>query len=218
MGLLILGAAAGLLTLAGWYWWSANAAYATSKPAFDAWLSADQQRAKQFERFSDQMRAAGVAEVVPLWQLWRVDADYTQRCNTEMFVVPPEDKWSAIVPTLRIVGDSVVPAIGPIEVVSAYRSPQVNECIGGATRSQHLNYRALDMIPIEMDDNTQVMTELCEIHQKLDTKRRAGLGAYYDLANPLRNRRARFHMDNAGHRRWGYDYTRKSDPCPNLLS
>lgn len=216
--LICVSAAAAVLTLGLSSWWSAQREYAYSKPAFDVWVNADPKRAQQFEQFSAAMADAGVAEVVPLWQLWRVDANYASRCDTEMFVAPPDDKWAAMVPTLRLVRDEVLPVTGPVEVVSAYRSQEVNGCIGGANRSQHLFFRALDLVTQEENDLAELFTRLCTMHNGLGAKSKMGLGAYYDLDNPARNSTGRFHIDSAGYRRWGYDYTRGSDPCPGLIS
>ena len=39
----------------------------------------------------------------------------------------------------------------PIRITSGYRPPRVNRAIGGARHSQHLYFRALDMIPLNGD-------------------------------------------------------------------
>ncbi|MFM2062351.1 MAG: hypothetical protein RLZZ507_2021 [Cyanobacteriota bacterium] len=39
----------------------------------------------------------------------------------------------------------------PIRITSGYRPPQVNKSIGGARNSQHLYFRAIDMIPMNGD-------------------------------------------------------------------
>ncbi|MEM9309837.1 MAG: D-Ala-D-Ala carboxypeptidase family metallohydrolase [Pseudomonadota bacterium] len=146
-----------------------------------------------------------------------MDADYVWRCDSEHFVFPPDEKWDAIIPTLRLVRDEVIPVIGEVEVASAYRGEAVNECVGGAKRSQHRRFTALDLVPLDATDKREHFTRLCRMHEGLSAQSRMGLGAYFEPNNPAKNKTGRFHIDSGGYRRWGYDYTSKSDPCPRLL-
>lgn len=63
--------------------------------------------------------------------------------------IPPKSKWHNIVPTLRIV-DSLRAELGrPIVILSSYRSPRYNAAINGAAKkSQHTEFRALDIAVI----------------------------------------------------------------------
>jgi len=62
--------------------------------------------------------------------------------------LPPEQLWSAIVPTLWI-ADQVRHHTGiSLTVTSAYRSPDYNaKCPNSSPRSQHMANTALDLIP-----------------------------------------------------------------------
>jgi uncharacterized protein YcbK (DUF882 family) len=58
---------------------------------------------------------------------------------------PAQAKWSAILPTLRIV-DKLRAHFGrPIVLLSSYRSPAYNKAISGASRSFHCDFIALDI-------------------------------------------------------------------------
>lgn len=59
--------------------------------------------------------------------------------------VPPKRLWNKILPTLRIV-DELRGSFGkPCRILSSYRSPGYNKAVGGAPKSQHLDFNALDI-------------------------------------------------------------------------
>ena len=191
---------------------------ASSKPGFEDWLAQDPKRSLQFAAFEAHLSQANVDQIVPSWQLVRMDANYAARCGAEYFAIPPADLWDNIIPTLEMVRDHVVPVIGAVEVVSAWRPEQINTCIGGAARSQHLRFAAVDMVSLENRPVRAMFADLCVMHRAAGGRSAIGLGVYFDPDFPWRNAIGRFHIDSAGYRRWGYDYTRKSDPCPSLTN
>jgi hypothetical protein len=189
----------------------------SSHEAFDVWLRADPARANTFIDLRGFLAKQGVAEVVPVWQLARIDHDYAARCGEAFFALPPREMWPNIVPALRLVRDEVVAVTGRVEVASSWRSPRNNACIGGASRSAHMEFRALDLVaPARTGDRRRLFADLCAMQRRSGRKSRMGLGAYYDPAKLFANLEGRFHIDAHGYRTWGFDYTGKSNPCPDL--
>ncbi|MEM6383099.1 MAG: D-Ala-D-Ala carboxypeptidase family metallohydrolase [Pseudomonadota bacterium] len=57
---------------------------------------------------------------------------------------PPKELWDNIVPTALML-DEIRHRLGaPIRILSCYRSPAYNRCIGGASKSLHMQFRAVD--------------------------------------------------------------------------
>jgi Peptidase M15 len=189
----------------------------SSREAFETWLREDPARRASYADLRAVLAKAGVADVIPAWQLLRVDGDYAARCSTAYFAMPPKAKWPQIVPALRLVRLKVVPVTGPVEVVSSWRSPEINTCIGGARRSAHLDFRALDLVaPSRAADRRKLFADLCAMQRKAGPGSRMGLGAYFQPEKPAANPAGRFHIDAHGYRTWGFDYTSKTNPCPAL--
>jgi hypothetical protein len=187
-----------------------------SEAAFRRWLAAESGRAGEFRRFERFLADHGVSGVVPAWQLLRTDANYAGRCGLDAFQMPPEQKWPAIVPALRLVRDDVIPVVGRVEVSASHRSDELNACVHGARGSRHLAFAAVDLVAPDRPDQRQLFADLCAMHQRVGARDRMGLGAYYDPARPFASRHARFHIDQSGYRTWGFDYTRKSSYCLKL--
>ena len=146
----------------------------------------------------------GVADILPLADILRSDARW-RRCEAaEPFAVPPRRLWPAMVPTLRYVRDHVVPAVGPVRVVSGYRDPVANGCFKGAKASRHLRVAALDLMPRRPLQREELIAVLCPLHARTGSRFAVGLGIYNVT---------RFHIDTAGYRRWGADYRGATSPC-----
>jgi hypothetical protein len=173
-------------------------------------------RAKEYAAFQGMLQSEGVAGIVPAWQLWRVDAQYASRCGEDYFAMPPKDRWRDIIPTLRLLRDEVIPVTGPLEVVSGWRSPAINACVNGASRSRHLEFKALDLVATTRSNQRKLFKDLCDMQRASGSTSALGLGAYFDPSNPSRNTEGRFHIDASGYRTWGYDYTGQTNPCPKL--
>ena len=189
--------------------------FPTSEAAFDRWLAEDPDRAPRFRELQAFLQAEGVGNVVPVWQLTRVDAFYAARCGIVPFALPPEDLWDNIVAPLRSVERHVVPAVGPVQVLSSYRTPEVNACARGASRSRHLDFAALDLATQDRQRGEDLYRTLCAMHAEEGRAARMGLGAYFDPDEPSFGG-GRFHIDAGGYRSWGRGYSAASSPCPRL--
>ena len=122
-----------------------------------------------------------------------VTSDWS-RCGAQPFEVPPINEWANVVQTLRYVRDYVVPAVGAVEPVSAYRNPILNQCAGGAAESVHMTMSAMDLVPLAPIDRGTLMSRLCAAHAVIGPRYNVGLGFYAKL---------RFHVDSWKYRTWG---------------
>lgn len=175
-----------------------------AEDTFDAWLAGEPGRAELFARFQAALAAEGVSGVVPNEQLWMVD-QLNPRCANAQFAAPPPALWPAMFDTLRLTRDYVVPAVGGVRVVSAWRSDAFNICIGGASRSAHRDFMALDLVPVDPAVTREHLIErLCAVHRVEGRSVRFGLGIYSGR---------RFHIDTRGFRGWGADHRGASFPC-----
>ncbi len=184
--------------------------------AFNQWLEADLSQAPRFAAFEAYLHDRGVGEVVPVWQLAQVDAQFAERCDLDPFAIPPEEQWPNIVPALQLVKDEVIPAVGPVEVLSSFRSQAINTCARGASRSKHLSFAALDLATVPRRRDPGLFRELCAMQRASGPESRMGLGAYFNPAAPD-SASGRFHIDAEGYRTWGHDYSMASNPCSLLL-
>jgi len=100
-----------------------------------------------------------------------------------------------------------VPAVGPVEPVSAYRNPTLNQCAGGAPESAHKHYSAIDMVPLRPITREAMMRILCTAHSQHGATYNAGLGFYAFM---------RFHVDSTKYRRWNMDPAVAAQ-CPPLI-
>ncbi|MCB2089080.1 MAG: D-Ala-D-Ala carboxypeptidase family metallohydrolase [Sphingomonadaceae bacterium] len=208
-----------LLGLLGGSWWAlsrdGHSLLAGPEPysqeAFADWLREDSRNREGFHEFTQFLGEQGVSGVVPDWQLLRTDANRARKCERPQFLLPPREKWANIVPALEMLRDHVVPQLGRLEVVSSYRTEQFNSCIGGASRSKHLGFHALDLIAPDQTDKRDMFRQLCALQAQLGPRSRMGLGAYFDPAKA--DRAGRFHVDVAGYRSWGYSYGAASSGC-----
>lgn len=160
---------------------------------YRAWLATSpgiRARVLSYESWQD---AAGVRGVLPTWQTLRT-ASMWRECGGEPFEVPPHNFWPDMVRTLKFVRDRVRPALGPVEAVSGYRNPVLNQCARGSARSAHLDYFALDLVPVQPIPRRELFRRLCGIHAAYGPQAEVGLGFYTFT---------RFHVDTRGFRRWG---------------
>ena len=160
---------------------------------YRAWLASSPGVRAQVLGFEAWQEAAGVRHVLPTWQILRT-ASMWRECGGQPFEVPPHTFWPDMVRTLKFIRDRVRPALGPVEAVSGFRNPALNACARGSARSAHLDYFALDLIPLQPTSRRQLFERICPVHARYGPAAGAGLGFYTFL---------RFHVDTRGFRRWG---------------
>jgi len=189
--------------------WNPAADYITAgqdEPGYRSWYMAAPLRAAQVKAFNNYLASNQVAGILPTWQLLRTATSW-QECGGQPFEVPPAEEWPHMVQTLRYVHDYVVPAIGPVEAVSVYRNPTLNQCAGGAPESSHKLDSAIDMVPLRPIDRISLMRTLCSAHTAHGAAYNAGLGFYAFI---------RFHVDSTKYRRWNMDPAVAAE-CPPIV-
>jgi hypothetical protein len=189
--------------------WDPAAPYITAgqdEPGYRNWYLALPAHAQQVRAFNDYLASAQVAGVLPTWQLLRTASSWKD-CNSQPFEVPPPDEWPHMIQTLRYIRDYVIPTIGPVEPVSAYRNPVLNVCAGGAPESAHKLDSAVDLVPLRPITRETLMRSMCGIHSEHGAAYNAGLGFYAYL---------RFHVDSTKFRRWNMDPAVAAQ-CPPIL-
>lgn len=191
--------------------WQPAAPYVTAgqdEPGYRRWLAAQPWRAGMVSAFHRYLQGAGVEYVVPTWQLVRTASDWSV-CSAQPFEVPPSSHWPNIVQTLRYIRDYVVPAIGPVEAVSAYRNPLLNQCAGGAPESVHQHLSAIDLVPLRQPaSRDDMIARLCAAHALQGGRYAVGLGFYTKY---------RFHVDSWRFRTWGRN-DEGGTACPASLA
>jgi uncharacterized protein YcbK (DUF882 family) len=169
-----------------------------AKTRFAHWH--DQHRA-EIERYDAYLRAEGVADIVPAPGLLRT-ARRWRKCGKLEFAVPPEDLQANMPPTLRLVArlrDAGI--LDPRLARSVYRDAAMNTCAGGSGRSKHLENRAIDFDLPARGDNVD---RLCAFWREHGQAANMGLGFYSPTT---------IHVDTAGYRTWGGDYTWRTSLC-----
>jgi len=178
-----------------------------SEADFQAWLDAKPGRRGEILSFEAWQAAAGVAHVLPTYQVLRT-ASMWRVCNGEPFEVAPPNLWPGMAATLKFIRDRVEPAVGRVEAVSGYRNPALNACARGSPGSAHQGYFALDLVPIRPLERRELFRRLCAVHARYGAAARAGLGFYAFQ---------RFHIDTNGFRRWGASGPNHNEsPCAVL--
>lgn len=181
------------------------AACALAQPAgFEAWLGADAARPAEVRAFEAYLRDQGVGDVLPADQLLLSATSWKDCGMPTPYTLAPRSLWPHVVPTIRFIRDEIIPAIGPVEVFSAYRAPALNRCAGGAPLSAHAQFYALDLVPQKPMTRAALIETVCALHRKVGQRYGIGLGFYGGL---------RFHIDTMRYRRWGSDHHAGTSPC-----
>jgi len=144
---------------------------------------------RDFEQLLYQNRVAGV---LPVDQLWLQGTEWQSRQHTA-YAIPPRKYWPTMVRTLQFVKYELLPLIGPVEVQSGFRTVAYNLAAGGASRSKHMEFSALDLRPLRDYPRALLHQRLKNLWAKRGKRWDLGLGLYSGV---------RFHIDTSGYRSW----------------
>lgn len=147
---------------------------------------------RDFRQFARFLHEAGVADAIEPENLLRQGSDWLD-INEPPFAIPPRDYWPNMVATLKLIRDEVVPAIGPVDIVSAFRTDTYNRKAGGSHKSKHKTFCGVDLVPRSNIGRSELIEELRNLHARLGPDSQMGLGIYSGV---------RFHVDTCGYRRW----------------
>ncbi len=147
---------------------------------------------RAFGQLADFMQEAKVADAIEPQNLLRQGSDWLD-INEPPFAIPPRDYWPNMVPTLQLIRDELVPNIGPVDVVSAFRTDHYNRKAGGSGKSKHKTFCGVDLVPRSNISRKELVEELRNLHARLGPESHMGLGIYSGV---------RFHVDTCGFRSW----------------
>ncbi|MFV8780857.1 D-Ala-D-Ala carboxypeptidase family metallohydrolase [Microbulbifer sp. SA54] len=152
----------------------------------------DGRNRRAFGELTSFLESAGVADATAPENLLRQGSDWLD-IDEAPFAIPPRDYWNNMLPTLKLIRDEVIPAIGPVDVVSAFRTDRYNRKAGGSKGSKHKTFCGLDLVPRSNISRKELIEELRNLHARLGPDSHMGLGIYSGV---------RFHVDTCGFRSW----------------
>ncbi len=177
---------------------------------FKRWLNANPYRAEQVANYQRYLSAqVGAYNVPPMEQLLTTARSW-EECGYEPYQLPPQYLWQNMVPTLKLYSVLKQQGVLPSGTVirSVYRSPDLNQCAGGASSSKHMSNGAIDIwVPEFENDLWRIQTmqdSLCEFWLYQGVSYNFGLGLY-----PTGS----IHIDTQGHRKWGGNYASSRSSC-----
>ncbi|MBY6191031.1 hypothetical protein KUV22_11420 [Microbulbifer agarilyticus] len=147
---------------------------------------------RTLRQLSDFLNQSGVGDTTKIPNLLRQGSDWLD-IKEPPFAIPPEEYWPNMVATLKLIRDEVVPVIGPVDIVSAFRTDDYNHKAGGSKKSKHKSFCGVDLVPRSNIGRKELVEELTNLHTRLGPDSNMGLGLYSGV---------RFHVDTCGFRRW----------------
>ncbi len=166
-----------------------------TRAAFRGWVLLNNAE-KPLREIADQLIEAGVTEVpgktMPMHLILLQGTNWALN-NTSIFTLPKQENIPNMVRTVTFIQQHVEPVIGPVIPVSGERSSIYNETSGGAPASKHLDFCALDLVPVQDHSREQLHKMLWSIYNKAGKDANMGLGLYSGV---------RFHIDTCGFRNW----------------
>ena len=72
--------------------------------------------------------------------------EFLIHCDAAKNTLPPRELWGNIALTAKIIDEARYRLGQPVRITSCYRSPEYNAQVGGARKSQHKLFRAVDLV------------------------------------------------------------------------
>lgn len=121
--------------------------------------------------------------------------------------IPPAKFWARMIPTLLLAEEIRDLIECPLQVGNGYRPKDYNKAVGGSRRSQHIQFRALDLDLPRSRRGIALQEEFYETAAELflvkGKELKMGLGLY------RHNRGTRIHIDTGySYRHWKKEYTK----------
>jgi hypothetical protein len=162
-----------------------------SLTAFRGWVLLNKTE-KKIQGIADYFRAESIEVSMPLYLVLLQGTDWRMN-NASIFTLPNKKHLPDMVNTIKFIQQYIEPEIGIVIPVSGERTTIYNQDAGGAEQSQHLNFCALDMVPLGDTNRPELHKKLKAIHRKYGSEYKVGLGLYSGV---------RFHIDTCGYRSW----------------
>ena len=80
-------------------------------------------------------------------ELWRVNQRHKGECELQ---IPPRQMWPNIHKTLQLAQKIRHEWGAPVAVLCGYRHPAYNRRVGGAEKSEHMQFAAVDLAPAKL--------------------------------------------------------------------
>ena len=162
-----------------------------TRAAFRGWILLNHAEDKVL-KIGTHLREAGINTKMPLHLILLQGTDWVMN-NTTLFTLPNAQHLPNMINTLKFIQTYIEPELGIVIPVSGERTDIYNKQAGGALRSKHLNFCALDLVPSQDISRSDLHTKLKAIHAKVGQEYNVGLGLYSGV---------RFHIDTCGFRSW----------------
>ncbi len=159
--------------------------------AFMGWVLLNNAE-NELEIIAQYFKDRGIEGKMPLYLALLQGTDWYLK-GTSIFAYPPKKNWDKMVRTLQFIEKELIPVTGNLVPVSGERTTYYNQRSGGAGRSKHLQFCALDLTPATKMTRKELHKLLLKVHNSVGKKYNVGLGLYSGV---------RFHIDTCGFRRW----------------